>query len=90
MVIKWDLIADGGEILVYLRNCITAKLLKLENLSLDIEASFMEMDIKSKKWLLCCACNPNKSLIENHLRQLQKQLESSCERYEHFLARVHP
>ena len=26
-----------------------------------------------------------KSLIENHLRQLQKQLEASSERYEHFL-----
>ena len=43
------------------------------------------MNIKSKKWLLCCAYNPNKSLIENHLRQLQKQLEASTERCEHFL-----
>ena len=60
-MIKWDLNAHGGEILVYLRNA--AKLLKLENLPLDIEASFIEMNIKSKKWLLCCAYNPNKSLI---------------------------
>ena len=43
------------------------------------------MNIKSKKWLLCCAYNPNKSLIENHLRQLQKQLEAFSERYQHFL-----
>ena len=43
------------------------------------------MNIESKKWLLCCTCNPNKSLIENHLRQLQKQLEGSSERYEHLL-----
>ena len=43
------------------------------------------MNIKSKKWLLCCTYNPNKSLIENHLRQLQKQLEAFSERYEHFL-----
>ena len=34
--------------------------------------------------LLCCTYNPNKSLIENYLRQLQKQLEASSERYEHF------
>ena len=77
--------ACGGGILVYFRNNITAKLLKLENLPSDIEAIFIEMDIKSKKWLLCCAYNPNKSLIENHLRQLQKELEASSERYEHFL-----
>ena len=72
--------AQGGRVLVYFRNNITAKLLKLENLPSNIEA-IIEMIIKSKKWLLCCTYNPNKSLIENHLRQLQKQLEASCERY---------
>ena len=51
----------------------------------DIEAIFIEMNIKSKKRLLCCTYNPNKYLIENHLRQLQKQLETSSGRYEHFL-----
>ena len=75
----------SGGILVYFRNKITAKFLKLENLPADIEAIFIEMNIKSKKWLFCCTYNPNKSLIENHLRQLQKQLESSSERYENFL-----
>ena len=40
------------------------------------------MNIKSKKWLLCCTYNPNKSLTENHLRQLQNHLETSSERYE--------
>ena len=77
--------AHGGGILVYFRNNITSKLLKIENLPSDIEAIFIEMNIKSKKWLLCCTYNPNKSLIENHLRQLQKQLEAFSERYEHFL-----
>ena len=43
------------------------------------------MNIKSKKWSLRCTCNPNKYLIENHLRQLQKQLDASSVRYEHFL-----
>ena len=70
---------------MYLRNKITSKLLKIENLSSDIEAIFIEMNIKSKKWLHCCTYNFNKSLIENHLRQLQKQLEAFSERYEHFL-----
>ena len=77
--------AHGGGILVYFRNNITSKLLKIENLSSDIEAIFIEIDIKSKKWLLCCTYNPNTSLIENHLRQLQKQLQAFSERYEHFL-----
>ena len=49
---------------MYFRNNITSKLLKFENLPSDIEAIFIEMNIKSKKWLLCCTYNPNKSLIE--------------------------
>ena len=71
----------GGGILVYFRNFrnnITAKLLKLENSPLDIEAIFIDMSIKSRKWLLCCTYNPNKSLIENHLRQFQEQLKAAC------------
>ena len=71
--------AHCGEILVYFRNYITAKLLKHGNLSSDIEAIFIEMNTKSKNWLLCCTCNPNKSLIKNYLPQLQKQLEASSE-----------
>ena len=85
MPYRRDRNAHGGGILVYFRNNITLKLLKIENLPSDIEAIFIEMNIKSKKWLLCCTYNPNKSLIENHLRQLQKQLEAFSERYEHFL-----
>ena len=85
MPYRRDRNAHGCGILVYFRNNITSKLLKIENLPSDIEAIFIEMNIKSKKWLLCCTYNPNKSLIENHLRQLQKQLEAFSERYEYFL-----
>ena len=85
MPYRLDRNAHGGGILVYFRNNITEKLLKLGNLPSDIEVIFIEMNIKSKKWLLYCTCNANKSFIENHLRQLQKQLEVPCERYEHFL-----
>ena len=60
--------AHGRGILLYFRNNITAKLLKLENLPSDIEAIFIQLNIKSKQRLLCCTYNPNKSLIENHPR----------------------
>ena len=36
------------EMLVYFKNNITVKLLKLENLPSDIEAIFIEMNVKSK------------------------------------------
>ena len=85
MSYRRDRNAHGGGISADFRNNITAKLLKSENLPSDIAAIFIEMNIKSKKWLLCCTYNPNKVLIENHLRQPQKQLETTSERYEHFL-----
>ena len=71
--------AHGGGIIMYFRNNITEKLWKLENLPSNIEAVFSEMSIKSEKWLRCCTYNPDKSIIENHLQQLQEQLEASCE-----------
>ena len=49
MPYRRDREANGGGILVYFRNNITAKLLKLENLPSDIDAIFTEMNIKSKK-----------------------------------------
>ena len=85
MPYRRDRNAHGVGILMYFRNNITVKLLKLENFPSDIEAIFIEMNIKSKEWLLCCTYNPNNSLIENPLRQLQKQLEAASERYRHFL-----
>ena len=85
MPYRCDRNVHGGGISVHFRNNIAAKLLKLENLPSDMEAIFTEMNIKSKNWLLCCTYNPKKYLIENHLRQLQKQLEASSERHEHFL-----
>ena len=53
MPYRHDRNAHGDGILVYFRNNVTSKLLKIENLPSDIEAISIEMNIKSKKWLLC-------------------------------------
>ena len=42
--------AHSGEILVYFRKNITAKVFKLENLPSNKEAIFTEMNIKNKKF----------------------------------------
>ena len=59
MPYRRDRNAHGGGIVVYFRNNITEKLLEFENLPSDIEAIFIEMNIKSKKWLFYCAYNPH-------------------------------
>ena len=75
--------SNGGGILVYFKNNIISKPLKTMNLS--IEAIFIETNLRSKKWLLCFTYNPNKSLSERHVNQIQAQLEFFCKNYEHLL-----
>ena len=57
----------------------------LKNINLSIEAIFIEMNLRSKKWLLCFTYNAKKSLLERHLNQIQAQLEIFCKNYEHLL-----
>ena len=74
--------SNGGRILVYFKNNITKS---LKAIKLPIEAIFIEMNLRSKKWLLCFTYNPNKSLLERHLNQIQAPLEMFCKNYEHLL-----
>ena len=46
------------------------------------------MNLRSKKLLLYFTYNPNKSLLEYHLNQIQAQLEIFCKNYEHLLIMV--
>ena len=80
---RLDRNSNTGGISVYFKNNIIAKSSKTINLS--IEAIFIEMSLRSKKWLLCFTYNPNKSLLERHLNQTDSQLEIFCKNYEHLL-----
>ena len=80
---RLDKNSNGGGVLVYFKNAIIAKSLK--TIKLPIEVIFMEMNLRSKKWLLYFTYNPNKSLLERHLNQSQAQLELFCKNYEHLL-----
>ena len=52
---------------------------------MSIEASVIEMNLRSKKWLMCFTYNTNKSLLEHYLNQIRAQVESFCKNYEHLL-----
>ena len=80
---RLDRNSNGGGILVYFKNNIITKSLK--TIKMSIEAIFIEMNLRNKKWLLCFTYNPNKSLLERHLNQIQAQLEIFCKNYEHLL-----
>ena len=49
---------------------------------MSIERFYIDISIRKKKWLLVCTCNPNKNLILDHLKKIDKNHSS---KYDHFI-----
>ena len=64
---RLDRNAHGGRILLYVREDIPSKLLKGTDFKGNLEAMFVEINLRKKKWLLSCSYNPQKSEIRKHL-----------------------
>ena len=60
---------NGGGLLLYVREDVPSALLKTDS---EIEAFYVELTIRKKKWLLCCSYNPNKTFITKHLAEIDK------------------
>ena len=58
---------NGGGLLLYVREDVPSALLKTE-----IEAFYVELTIRKKKWLLCCSYNPNKTFLTKHLAEIDR------------------
>ena len=72
---KLDRCANGGGILLSVRDDISSCLLKEYKLQNNIECLFIEINIRKRKWFFCCSYNPNKSNISKHLHCLSKGLD---------------
>ena len=68
---RLDRNANGGGILLYVREDISSKLLRNTSFrNNNIEAMFVEINLRKKKWLLSCSYNPHKSEIMDHLNEI--------------------
>ena len=74
--------SNGGGILLYVREGIPFALLNTE---FFVEGFCIEMNIRKKKWLLVCTYNPNKNLISNHLKEIDKNLDNYSSKYDSFI-----
>ena len=74
---------NGGGIMIFVRKDTTAKFLSFEDK--PIEALFIELNFREKKWLLSCSYNPNKSNISNHLQRLRNSLDLYSAKYENII-----
>ena len=49
-----------------------------------VEDFFIELNLRKKKWLLCCTYNPNSSFISDHLSTIGNNIDLLLANYENF------
>ena len=82
---RLDRCTNGGQILLYVRDDISSCLLTEYKLQDNTECLFIEINIRKKKWLFCCSCNPNKNNISKHLHCLSKGLDICISQYDNIM-----
>ena len=81
---QFDRNCNGVGIMLYIREDIPSRLIekKLRNNS---EYFFVEINLRKKKWLLCCSYNPHKNSISTHIDFLRRELDLHSSNYEIFI-----
>ena len=51
----------------------------------DIEAFFIEINLKGNKWLICCSYNPNRTFASNYLDHIATGINTYSKKYEKIL-----
>ena len=73
---------NEGGLLLYVREDVPSAFLKTDS---AIEAFYVELTIRKKKWLLCCWYNPNKTFITKHLAEIGRNRDLFLSKYDNFI-----
>ena len=76
---------NGGSILLYIFSYIVASRLNNYIFPNDIQAFFIELNIKSSIWLICCSNYPNRIFVSGHLDRIAKGIDTYSGKYEKIL-----
>ena len=74
--------SSGGGIMLFVREEIPLKSLSEYKPNSSVENIFIEINLRSKKWLLSCSYNPNLTLLNNHVQNISRGLDfysSKCD-----------
>ena len=82
---RLDRTAKGGGILLFIREDIPCRYIKQTTLNNSFEGFFVELNLRSKKWLLGCSYNHHKENIASHLSNASATLDKLCRAYEHII-----
>ena len=75
--------SQGGGIMLYVREDIPSKVLGVE--TSPTEGFYVEINVRKKKWLLCCSYNLNKNNTQFHLENMTKCLALYSPNYENLI-----
>ena len=64
---------------------IPSKLLREYKPNSPVENIFIEINLRSKKWLLSCSYNPNLTLLNNHIQNISRGLDFSSSKHDNFI-----
>ena len=77
-----------GGLLLYVREDIPCKILNEYTPEKPIENLFVEINLRSRKWLLSCSYNPKINLIADHLPCIGRGIDFYSSKYDNFIVLV--
>ena len=78
-----------GGLLLYVREDIPCKILNEYTPEKPIENFFVEINLRSRKWLLSCSYNPKINLIADHLHCIGRGIDFYSSKYDNFIVLVY-
>ena len=81
---RLDRNSNGGGLLLYVREDIPSKFLKVKS-DCNIESICVEVNLRKRKWFINGSYNPNKSFLSNHLECLNCIIDEYSKLYQNFL-----
>ena len=82
---RLDRCSNGGGILLYIKDDISSRWLTDHRLTDNAECLFNQINMRNKKWLLCCLYNLHRNNISNLISHLRKGLNNYRSHYENIL-----
>ena len=79
---RFDRNGNGGGILVFICEDIPAKLIDSQ---MKIKGFFIELNIRTNKWLLSCSYNPKYSQISHQSKEIGKDLDVLKSKYDNII-----
>ena len=77
--------SQGGGLIIYIRDDIPSKEIKVKNLPSDIEGIFIDVIIGKNKWLLMGGYNPQKEKISYYLSHVSKVIDKCMRNYDNII-----